>query len=100
MKSQAFGGKCQKFQWKERQSNIAFSFNQREQLTLDFTKVIKQQATPKIYTDINIDADDNAITNELHEEEGSNREKDNNDMDEHVYKEDKAASWAAHSVEE
>ena len=83
-----------KFQWKERQSNIAFSFNQRERLTLDFTKDIKQQANPKNATDINIDANDNAITNELHDEEGSNREKDNNDMDEQVYKEDKAASWS------
>ena len=100
MKSQAFGGKCRKFQWKEQQINIAFSFNQRERLTLDFTKDIKEQAIPKNDTDINIDADDNAITNGLHDEEGSNREKDNNDMDEQVYKEDKAASWTAYAVEE
>ena len=51
-------------------------------------------------TDINIDTDDNAITTELHDEKGSNREKDNNDIDEQVYKEDKDASWTAYAVEE
>ena len=53
----------------------AFSFNQRERLTLDFTKDIRQQANPKIDTNINIDADDNAITTELHDEKGQTKKK-------------------------
>ena len=71
--------------------------------TINFWLYKRHQTTSqskKNDTDINIYVHDNAIITELHDENGSNKEKDNNDMDEQVYKEDKAASWTAYAVEE